>query len=412
MSDDNNDGMSSAAAQKGLRETNQKVEASLLTAIEEHVQNNSSKAGVDFLDVKNSLLLSYLIDLTLYLKAKLTGKTPGTATMKRLLEMKVVLDKLRGLDKKLRYQIDKLLQAETASTYVTEVHAQPKASQQPEDDPLQYRPDPKAFDDDDDDDDSSQNAGNANRSYGDDDDDQSGEDDDELEAAKRTIAISKSNKKVNKKGDDGGEDNDGVYRAPRHTAMPYLLDKEDKEATREKRERRRMRISELASSLRHEYGDAPEQEDYHGGTAAFGKQAVAAKKFAKFQEEKTKFEEDYMMRLTTTRKEKKERKQLIRNQGSNLNGIADLGNLAREASRVIGDHGGDNDDSDRGRPNSGSIRSERHANGKRRKEQLDQDGRPMKASKKKGQIKNAYQAALFGGGNSGGTSKKKKKSRH
>jgi U3 small nucleolar ribonucleoprotein protein LCP5 len=408
MSDDDHDSKSSAA-QKGLRDTNQKVEASLLTAIEDHVQNHSSKSGVDFLDVKNSLLLSYLIDLTLYLKTKLTGKAPDSAVMKRLLEMKVVLDKLRGLDKKLRYQIDKLLQAETASTYVTEVQAQPKDPQQPEDDPLQYRPDPKAFDDDDDD--SSDDAANDNGSDGDD-NNQSGEDDD-LEAAKRTIAMAKINKKAKKKGDDGDDDNDGVYRAPRHTAMPYLLDKEDKEATREKRERRRMRTSELASSLRQEYGDAPEQDDYHGGTATFGKQAVAAKKFAKFQEEKTKFEEDYMMRLTTTRKEKKERKQLLRMQGANLNGIADLGNLAREASRVIGDNDGDNDDdSDRGRAGGPPSRSERHANGKRRKEQLDQDGRPMKTSKKKGHIKNAYQAALFGGGSSGGSSNKKKKSRH
>ncbi len=55
---------------QGLQETSQKVEASLLEAIEEHMTSTdfAPSDGLDFLDTKNSLLLSYLIDLTLYLR--------------------------------------------------------------------------------------------------------------------------------------------------------------------------------------------------------------------------------------------------------------------------------------------------------------------------------------------------------
>lgn len=382
-------------AKSGLVETNQKVEASLLTSIQEHIKNHSPKAGIDFLQVKNTLLLSYLIDLTIYLKSKLSGKKIDAANLQRLTEMKVVLDKVRGLDKKLRYQIDKLLQAENAATFAT-AGASVEPANAP-DDPLQYRPDPKAL-----------KVGGDDSSSSDDDsgDEDDGalesdlDDDDDLEAAKRTMALARASSSKKKKSKDADTE-DNVYRAPRHTAMPYDLDKEDKEAQKEKRQRRKMRASELAQSLRNQYGDAPEQEDVHGGTE-YGKQAQAAKRFAEQRDERVRFEEDHMQRLTITRKEKKEHKRLMRLEGANLNGIADLGNLVRDASRVI-------DDSEGGgkRDSAASLRTERHATGKRKKEAYDKDGRLL--GKRKGaNVKNAYQAALFGGDGGG---KKKRKSK-
>ena len=406
----------------------------MLESIQEHIQNhqivsstNQKVEGLDFLHVKNSLLLSYLIDLVVYLKGKLSASAPATtsgsrAALTRLNEMKVVLDKTRGLDKKLRYQIDKLLQAENAATFASSevVKEQEEAAVISNNDPLQYRPNPKAFDDDDDDDDSSNASGEEANSENDQ-EDGGDDDDDDLEAAKRTIALAKESKRQSKKHNDNNDNDmsnyeDNVYRAPRHTAMPYMLDKEDKEAQRQKREVRRMRTSELAQSLRSQYGEQPDQEDYHGGTE-YGQQAQAAKRFAEREAEKIKMEENSMIRLTVTRKEKKERKRLMRLEGSNLNGIADLGNLVRDASRVIDTHDdGDNDDhSDndrRGRGRGGDLPepSKRHANGKRRKEMTDRDGRPIKTNGRKGGkgAKNSYQAALYDGG---GSSKKRKSKR-
>ena len=410
--------VTTAKLKSGLVEAHQKVEASLLTSIEAHLQEHSSKAGLDFLHVKNTLFLSYLIDLVVYLKAKLTGSAPNKDNLQRLTEMKVVLDKTRGLDKKLRYQIDKLLQAENAATYATtggSAEDESSANNNSSSDPLQYRPDPNAFGVDDD---SSSSSGSDN-----DDDDDAGkinagheeeenDDDDDLESARRTIALAKESKEKKQRRQQQDEPTDTVYRAPRQTAVPYMLDKEDKEAQREKRKVRRMRTSELAHSLRQEYGEQPEQEDYHGGTE-YGKQAQAAKRFAERQAEKTQYEEDAMMRLTVTRKEKKEHKRLMRLEGANLNGIADLSNLVQDASRVIGDK---NDDSNNKR-NSGAFGgTERHANGKRKKQQIDQEGRVIQSKssdsrrKGKGGAKNSYQEALFGG-SSGGNSKTKRSKR-
>ena len=387
---------------KGLVETSQKVEASLLTSIEEHLQKHSSKAGLDFLHVKNSLLLSYLIDLTLYLKQKLAGQKPGAENLKRLTEMKVVLDKMRSLDKKLRYQIDKLLQAENAAAYAS---SGVENSENADNDPLQYRPDPKALRVGDEDSSSSSDEGEKSEEEemsGEEEDESmgDGDEDDDLAAAKMTIAMSKEKQKRSKKKMDENERE--IYRAPRHTATPYVHDKEDKEEKRQKRELRRARASELAQSLRQQYGEAPEQEDYHGGSD-YGKQAQAARRFAEREAEKTRYEESAMVRLTTTRKEKKERNRIMRAEGSNLNGIADVGNLVRDASRVIDVHGEKEDKGGLG----ASFDTERHANGKRKKDLIDADGRPLKTKRKGGKSKNAFQAALFGEG--GGKKKKKSK---
>jgi len=194
--------VTTAKLKSGLVEAHQKVEASLLTSIEAHLQEHSSKAGLDFLHVKNTLFLSYLIDLVVYLKAKLTGSAPNKDNLQRLTEMKVVLDKTRGLDKKLRYQIDKLLQAENAATYATtggSAEDESSANNNSSSDPLQYRPDPNAFGVDDD---SSSSSGSDN-----DDDDDAGkinpgheeeenDDDDDLESARRTIALAKESKET------------------------------------------------------------------------------------------------------------------------------------------------------------------------------------------------------------------------
>lgn len=406
-------GTNSAKLKAGLVETNQKVEASLLTSIEEHLQNHSSKAGLDFLHVKNSLLLSYLIDLTLYLKQKLSGKKPDSENLKRLNEMKVVLDKMRGLDKKLRYQIDKLLQAENAASYAS---SGVEIEENGNNDPLQYRPDPKALRVNGEDSSTSSSgegdeSENENLSDSEQEADMNDNDDDDLAAARMTVAMSREKQRSNKgkKSQDEDDDNEpGIYRAPRHTAVPYTHDKEDKEEKRQKREIRRARASELAQSLRHQYGEAPEQEDYHGGSD-YGKQLQAARRFAEREAEKTKYEESAMIRLTTTRKEKKERKRIMRAEVSNLNGIADLSNLTRDANRVIDTQGaGDDNVDESGRGGGSSFHTERHINGKRKKEMIDADGRQIKPKARKGgKSKNSFQAALFGEGGS----KKKKKSK-
>jgi U3 small nucleolar ribonucleoprotein protein LCP5 len=447
-----------------LQEVCNKVEASLLETIRSHTKSETNvgggvvddsasssfepKHGLDFLDAKNSLLLSYLIDLTYFIRQQMNcssststknnnnmNSTNSSSTMclHRLLEMKIALDKMLGLDKKLRYQIDKLLTAAAnQQTYVTTGD---------EEDPLHFRPNADALIDNNNSKSSkkNKNTDDSSSSSGSDDEDNNGsdnendiDDDDDLIAARKTLAMAKvtktkiptkrSNKDNNDDDNNDNIDDDGVYRAPRLQAVPYEHDQEDREANRQKRIGRRLRASEVAQTIRNQYTDAPETDDIHGGTQ-LGQQRAYARRIAEKQNEKTKFEEESMIRLTTTRLEKKEMKRMMRDETSNLNAISDLNNLARESSAFGFGGGGsrnnnDSDDDDhdvrgnrrikksgRKSMHDATTSSARHTNGIRKKQRTDRDGRV--APEKSFQAKNSLQAAMYGGG--GNNSKKNKK---
>ena len=415
-----------------IQETSKKVESAVVPSIESHTgtAKNSddpdfipSKDGLDFLDVKNTLMLSYLIDLTIFVKTKISGNTTDTQNLNRLIEMKAIMDKLTGMDKKLRYQIDKLLTASTsATTYASGGDNNHNNNTGPED-PLQFRPDPTALLDDDEEDESD----GDDSVNGDDDDD----DDDDLAAAKKTLSLSKARnrkKSYTREGkkndqydddDDDGDDNGGggIYRAPRQTAVPYGLDQSHKLKEKEKRARRRMHATELAQTLKEQYGDAPEMEDMHGGSD-MGKQRAAARRLAEREAEKIRFEEDNMVRLTVSRKDKKEKKRVMQSETSNLAAIADLGNLVRE-TREFGrsSHRDDDNDSDQGdgmmAPRSFGGGS-RYDNGKRKREFQDVNtgksyGRQNRYNNKVGKAKNAVQAALYSSGGVKGQKRNKKR---
>ena len=193
---------------KGLLETRQRTEASLLPAIEEHLSNDQFRPsqGLDFLNVKNSLLLSYMVELTYDLRRRLNGEGRSESSLERLHLLKTVIDKSRGLDKKLKYQIDKLLAAgSTASTFAAGMEAV-------EEDPLQFRPDIEAMEEE------GGNEATSSSSSSSSDQEDVEDDDDELEAARMTLAKSRSGtSKKKKRPPQDEEDLDGneggVHRA-------------------------------------------------------------------------------------------------------------------------------------------------------------------------------------------------------
>ena len=66
--------------------------------------------GLSFLEMKCHLLLKYLINLSYIILLKLEGESlMDQATVERLVEIRTVLEKIRPIDKKLKYQIDKLI---------------------------------------------------------------------------------------------------------------------------------------------------------------------------------------------------------------------------------------------------------------------------------------------------------------
>ena len=479
-------GSSAASAEGGsptvdaLKETLKKVEASLLPAVDTFCSGSKSKSkpalpstmGLDFLHVKNTLLLSYMIDLLVHLRDTVDPLPSNSANdsdeeskesesdseddnqieeqrkqqRQRLLEMRTVLDKSRGLDKKLRYQIDKLLSSLTdSSAFATggeganddgdsdeDGNADEGGADNDQDDPLRYRPDPKSMLDDSDDDDSEDSDDDDSSDDNSVDDVEEEDEDDDLAAARATLSISKQKKlkkKKSKHDDDedyedeaSGEPSSKKYIAPRLTAVPYTHDVADKRLEKEKRQRRKLRASELAQTLRQQYGDQPETEDVFGGgnTEMYGKQRSAAKALAQREAERIEFEESTMVRLTTSRKEKKEKKRIERMaEGGNLAQIANLGNLVRETEAFGRNDNYDGSDDEYGEREralqaymSGeqtadqSSGSTRYANGKRRREPTE--------SRKMGKRPKAYnsvQAALYGGSAGGKKSKKKKSKR-
>lgn len=202
---------------------------------------------------------------------------------------------------------------------------------------------------------------------------------DDLEAARATLLKAKQARNTSE------EEYDGLYRAPRLASMPYNLERDDGKE-RQKQKNQRARQSELAQTLRAEYGEAPEQADIHGGSE-YGKQREAARRMAEREAEKIQVEEDHFIRLTTSRKEKKERKRLMREEGSNLAAIANMGNVVRGVSSAFGEDSNEED--------GGMVETGRYGNGKRKKSGYDEaSGR---AGKKKSRVpKNEFQQALYG----------------
>ena len=74
--------------------------------------NLATAEGVSYLEAKHLLLLHYCINIVFYLLLKAEGRpVRDHPVIPRLLELRAYLEKIRPIDKKLQYQMDKLLMA-------------------------------------------------------------------------------------------------------------------------------------------------------------------------------------------------------------------------------------------------------------------------------------------------------------
>ncbi|CAG5128875.1 unnamed protein product [Candidula unifasciata] len=84
---------------------------SLLAKIKERPSNVHSQ-GMSFLDVKNQLMASYMANLGLLMDKKTSGLTvKDDPSIDRLVENRTVLEKMRPMEHKLKYQINKVVTA-------------------------------------------------------------------------------------------------------------------------------------------------------------------------------------------------------------------------------------------------------------------------------------------------------------
>jgi len=86
--------------------------ASLWHAVQVREGQLATAEGVSYLEAKYLLLLHYCIHLVFYVLLKAEGRpVRDHPVIARLVEIRAFLEKARPIDKRLRYQMDKLLAA-------------------------------------------------------------------------------------------------------------------------------------------------------------------------------------------------------------------------------------------------------------------------------------------------------------
>ncbi|XP_063376383.1 neuroguidin [Cydia fagiglandana] len=211
--------------------------------------------GLSFLEMKYQMLLSYLINLTYIVLRKCSGeKIDSDPSIDRLIEIRTVLEKIRPVDSKLKYQIDKLVK--TAAVGSTT-----------EEDPQSFRAIP---------------ANLVSKIDDEEDDSSDALEDDE---------VKKDSSKTN------------IYVPPKLAAVHFEestsragSDKKNKE-----RSKKQFLNSRVMSELREEYSEAPMEVT----TGNHVKHSIS-----KQEQERIEYEENYLTRLPVSKAEKNRRKKL------------------------------------------------------------------------------------------------------
>lgn len=215
----------------------------------------STDKGLSFLEMKYQMLLSYLINLTYIVLRKCSGeRIESDPSIDRLVEIRTVLEKIRPIDSKLKYQIDKLVKTAVVGSVT-------------EDDPQSYRANPDNL-----------------VSKIDDNDNTSDETDDEESRKEKS---SKSN----------------IYVPPKLAAVHFDDSTSKVESDKKNKERSKKQFlnSSVMRELREEYSEAPLEVT----TGNHVKHSIS-----KYEQEKTEYEENYLTRLPVTKAEKNRRKKL------------------------------------------------------------------------------------------------------
>ena len=203
----------------------------------------SGEDGLSFLEMKCQLFLNYLINLTYLMLLKVDGKPfVEQACIERLVEIRTVLEKIRPIEKKLTYQIDKLVKLAATE------------SLNDQQDPLSFKP----------------NLDNL---------------------------VGKDEEESDSEGEGENNEKSGVYVPPKVSAVHYDEDIITKKEKMMEKARQRSLNSALLQDLRTEYSEAPEEIRNERNST---KRARMRQK----EDERERFEEDNLRRLTVTKKDK------------------------------------------------------------------------------------------------------------
>lgn len=229
--------------------------------------------GLSYLEMKYQMLLSYLINLTYIVLRKCSGeRIESDPSIDRLIEIRTVLEKIRPIDSKLKYQIDKLVK--TAVVGVTS-----------EDDPQMYHANP-----------------------------------DNLVSK---INVSEEESSDASEGEKEKTSKSNIYVPPKLAAVHFdeATSRKDSEKKNKEKSRKQLLNSSVMRELREEYSEAPIEVT----TGNHVKHSIS-----KYEQEKTEYEENYLTRLPVTKAEKNRRRKL-----TTVGMLADevTGTSSKQASR-------------------------------------------------------------------------------
>uniref|UniRef100_A0ACD5WNL7 Uncharacterized protein n=1 Tax=Avena sativa TaxID=4498 RepID=A0ACD5WNL7_AVESA len=266
--------------------------------------------GIGYLEAKHHLLLSYCQDLVYYLLRKAKGlSVDGHPVVRSLVEIRLFLEKIRPIDKKMEYQIQKLTNAAdsaAAQDKVPDAEVNRKDEQQGDQDLLKYRPNPDMMD---------------------------------------------------PKLAHDGQGNDGIYRPPK--IQPVMMDdKRSKEDSR--REKALARMATNNPYLKEMIDDAADRPEEWKETA--GDESKEFVSYMRQREKQEKAEEELFTRAPVTKREKYMEKQM-KKQLHGLQGLTDGFDLGMN---MLLD--GDKEDEGGSEPRSRSAGRKKHQKGgKKRK---------------------------------------------
>ncbi|KAJ8374884.1 hypothetical protein SKAU_G00054640 [Synaphobranchus kaupii] len=232
--------------------------------------------GLSFLDLRYQLLLFYLQDITHLISVKSEGGSlKENGALQRLVTVRTVLEKMRPLDQKLRYQIDKLVRTALTGSLA-------------ENDPLQFHPNPDNL---------------VSKLSESEDSEDEGENTANVSGKKESSGVSRK------------------YVPPRIAPMHYEGDmtEADKEKDRADKLRRAALRSSLIQELRQQYSDAPEE--------IRERRDFQTERQSREELHRKEYEESMMVRLAVPRREKSIRKRGMLGMSSQLSSITRFGDI-------------------------------------------------------------------------------------
>ncbi|CAG8535654.1 342_t:CDS:2, partial [Scutellospora calospora] len=252
------------------------------------VNNQSLKTncGISLLDIKYHTLLQYITNLTFLIHLKLDGKSISNhPVISNLVELRIILEKIKPVEQKLKYQIDKLIRAATIEN-IEEKNSNLITNNITIADPLSFKPNPQDF-------------------------------------------VSKVDDKNEK--DDKVE----IYKAPK--LAPVHFD-EGSNSVREKEQSRliaRASKSRIMKDLIAEYDDKPEEIDVTGGVR---EELIHDKRIEEKLAERNRYEEENFIRLSIPKKELKKlsSSKKFENEFENFNDFNSLATIQEDVDSFEG----------------------------------------------------------------------------